>query len=42
MRFGQKARKEELQKLLDDNAEAIEAILREHGVPLVGADGNLL
>ena len=42
VRFGQKARKEELQKLLDDNAEAIEAILREHGVPLVDADGNLL
>ena len=42
VRFGQKARKEELQKLLDENAEAIEAILREHGVPLVGADGNLL
>ena len=42
VRFGQKARKEELQKLLDDNAEAIEAILRKHGVPLVDADGNLL
>ena len=42
VRFGQKARKEELQKLLDDNAEAIEAILREHGVPFVDADGNLL
>ena len=42
VRFGQKARKEELQNLLDDNAEAIEAILRKHGVPLVDADGSLL
>ena len=41
VRFGQKAQKEELQKLLDDNADAIEAILREHGVPLVDADGAL-
>ena len=42
VRFGQKARKEELQKLLDENADAIVAILREHGVPLVDADGALL
>ena len=42
VRFGQKAQKEELQKLLDDHADAIEAILREHGVPLVDADGALL
>ena len=42
VRFGQKARKEELQKLLDDNADAIDAILREHRVPLVDADGALL
>ena len=42
VRFGQKARKEELQGLLDDNADAIEAILREHGVPLVDADGAVL
>lgn len=42
VRFGQKARKEELQKLLDENADAVEAILREHGVPLVDADGALL
>jgi quinoprotein dehydrogenase-associated probable ABC transporter substrate-binding protein len=42
VRFGQKAQKEELQKLLDDNAGAIDAILREHGVPLVDADGALL
>ena len=41
VRFGQKARKEELQKLLNDNAEAIRAILREHEVPLVDADGAL-
>ena len=39
VRFGQKAQKEELQKLLDENAEAIEAILREHWVPLTDADG---
>ena len=42
VRFGQKARKEELQKLLDEHADAIEGILREHGVPLVDADGALL
>ena len=42
VRFGQKAQKEELQKLLDENADAVEAILREHGVPLVDADGALL
>ena len=42
VRFGQKARKEELQKLLGENADAVEAILREHGVPLVDADGALL
>ena len=42
VRFGQKAAKEELQGLLDMNAEAIEAILREYGVPLVDADGGLL
>ena len=42
VRFGQKAQKEELQGLLDANAEAIEAILREYGVPLVDADGRLL
>ena len=42
VRFGQKAQKEELQVLLDDNADTIQAILREHGVPLVDPDGNLL
>ena len=42
VRFGQKARKEELQKLLDEHADAIVAILRDHGVPLVDADGALL
>ena len=42
VRFGQKAQKEELQKLLDEHADAIETILREHGVPLVDADGALL
>ena len=42
VRFGQKARKEELQVLLDEHADAIVAILREHGVPLVNADGALL
>ena len=42
VRFGQKARKEELQRLLDENADAVGAILREHGVPLVDADGALL
>ena len=42
VRFGQKARKEELQMLLDDNADTIQAILHEHGVPLVDSDGNLL
>ena len=42
VRFGQKARKEELQRLLAERAKAIEAILREHGVPLVDANGTLL
>ena len=42
VRFGQGARKEALQKLLDEHAEAIEAILREYGVPLVSADGEML
>ena len=42
VRFGQKAQKEELQNLLDEHADAIVAILREHGVPLVDADGALL
>ena len=42
VRFGQKQQKEELQKLLDEHAESIVAILREHGVPLVDADGALL
>ena len=42
VRFGQKARKEELQSLLDEHADAIVAILREHGVPLVDADGASL
>ena len=42
VRFGQKAQKEELQMLLDGNADTIQAILREHGVPLVDPDGNLL
>ena len=42
VRFGQKARKEELQNLLDENAGAIEGILREHRVPLVDANGVLL
>ena len=41
VRFGQKEQKEELQKLLDEHAESIVAILREHGVPLVNADGAL-
>ncbi len=39
VRFGDGARKEELQMLLDDNAEAVAAILREHGVPLVDDTG---
>lgn len=42
VRFGQKEQKEELQRLLDEHAESIVAILREHGVPLVDADGALL
>ena len=42
VRFGQKDRKETLQTLLDEHAPAIESILREYGVPLVNADGDLL
>ena len=42
VRFGQGERKKELQELLDKNAEAIEAILREYGVPLVDENGTLI
>ena len=34
--------KAELQRLLDENRPAIEAILREYGVPLVDASGRPL
>ena len=39
VRFGQGERKNELQSLLDKNADAIETILREYGVPLVDENG---
>ena len=42
VRFGQGERKKELQRLLEKNAEAIEAILHEYGVPLVDENGTLL
>jgi quinoprotein dehydrogenase-associated probable ABC transporter substrate-binding protein len=42
VRFGEKQRKEQLQRLLDEKARQVEAILREHGVPLVDENGALL
>ncbi len=40
VRFGQAAQKEELQRLLDERATAIDEILRRHGVPLVDENGH--
>ena len=42
VRFGQGERKKELQGLLEENADAIDAILREYGVPLVDEIGALI
>ena len=42
VRFGQGDRKNELQALLEKNADAIETILREYGVPLVDETGALI
>lgn len=42
VRFGDQDWKAQLQALLDANADSIEAILREHAVPLVDAEGRLL
>ncbi len=42
VRYGNRDWKEQLQNLLDDHAVAVEAILRDHGVPLVDAGGRLL
>ena len=42
VRFGQGERKKELQGLLEENADAIDAILREYGVPLVDENGALI
>ena len=42
VRFGQGERKKELQALLEKNADAIETILREYGVPLVDETGALI
>ena len=42
VRFGQGERKKELQGLLQKNADAVEAILREYGVPLVDKNGALI
>jgi len=39
VRFGEKERKQELQRLLDDNKDAVDAILKDYGVPLVDARG---
>lgn len=39
VRYGQKARKEELELLFSQNAAQIEGILREYGVPLVDKNG---
>ncbi len=42
VRFGDKERKEQLNQLIDDNAEEITAILKSHNVPLIDASGNLI
>jgi len=42
VRFPDKERKEELNVLIDRNAEKIEALLREYRVPLVDREGNLI
>ena len=42
VRFGQGERKKELQGLLEKNADTIDAILREYGVPLVDENGALI
>ncbi len=42
VRFGQKEARDELQRLLDENKPAIDAILRDYGVPLVDARGELI
>ncbi len=42
VRHGERAWQAELQQLLDANAAAVEAILREHGVPLVDSEGHRL
>ena len=41
VRFGERERLAELEQHLAENRDAIDAILRRHGVPLVDADGNL-
>ncbi len=41
VRFGEPERLDELERHLAENRDAIDAILRRHGVPLVDADGNL-
>jgi hypothetical protein len=42
VRFPDKERKEELNALIDRNAEKIEALLRKYRVPLVDRNGNLI
>ncbi len=42
VRFPDKERKEELNALISQNREKIEALLREYRVPLVDQDGNLV
>lgn len=41
VRFGERERLDELERLLAENRDTIDAILRQRGVPLVDADGNL-
>jgi mxaJ protein len=42
VRFPDKARKEQLDGLIERNADKIQALLREYKVPLVDKDGNLI
>ena len=42
VRFGDNERKEQLNRLIDENAEEITQILKSHNVPLIDASGNLI
>jgi hypothetical protein len=42
VRFGEGEWKNQLEMLIDKNADKIMAILKEYNVPLLSADGSLL